>query len=61
MKKIVADVPGGTICRHKGEWGVLGKLTLNNDSRTFDRWYGPPIGLKHHEVVDVFKPRKDVG
>lgn len=51
-KEVVADVPSGTVCRFKGEWGVMGPLTPNRDRR-FDRWHGPAFALRRWELVDV--------
>lgn len=55
QREVVHDVPFGTVCRFKGEWGVIGRWVQH--AKMFDRWDAPPILLKEHEIVEVPKQR----
>ena len=52
VKRIVKDVPNGTIAYRHGYWGVVGKMN-GSHFRTFDRWDAEAIRLRLEDVVEV--------
>lgn len=53
-RRIVADVPAGTVARFRGFWGVLGSWT-GKGGRRFDRWEGGPIQLWPYDEIEALE------